>query len=73
MGVRERLEFEQSSSRTAKTSAQPLHLPPSSRRRKGASVKDISSLLFLSFVLGPAFLPSEHNELPPGVAFMVTF
>lgn len=53
VGVRERLEFEQSSSRTAKTSAQPLHLPPSSRRRKG-----------------PAFLPSEHNELPPGVAFM---
>lgn len=21
---------------------------------------------------GPAFLPSEHDELPPGVAFMVS-
>ncbi|KAG6918673.1 hypothetical protein DXG01_012490 [Tephrocybe rancida] len=55
VGVKERMEFEQASSRTnpQKTAAQPLHLPPSSRRRKG-----------------PAFLPSEHDELPPGVAFM---
>lgn len=22
---------------------------------------------------GPAFLPSEHDELPPGVAFMVCY
>ena len=22
---------------------------------------------------GPAFLPSEHDELPPGIAFMVGF
>ncbi|KAJ7198926.1 WD40-repeat-containing domain protein [Mycena rebaudengoi] len=51
-GVRERLEFEQSQ-RPQKASAQPLHLPHTSRRRKG-----------------PAFLPSEHDELPPGVAFM---
>ncbi|KAG5654284.1 hypothetical protein H0H81_005133 [Sphagnurus paluster] len=52
-GVKERMEFEQESTRTTKASAQPLHLPPSSRRRKG-----------------PAFLPSEHDELPTGVAFM---
>ncbi|GLB36557.1 putative WD40 repeat-like protein [Lyophyllum shimeji] len=52
-GVKERLEFEQAAGRTQKASAQPLHLPSSSRRRKG-----------------PAFLPSEHDELPPGVAFM---
>ncbi|KAG6857643.1 hypothetical protein H0H87_010211 [Tephrocybe sp. NHM501043] len=55
VGVKERLEFEQASSRPKpqKAATQPLHLPPSSRRRKG-----------------PAFLPSEHDELPPGVAFM---
>ncbi|KAF8060982.1 WD40-repeat-containing domain protein [Lyophyllum atratum] len=53
VGVKERLEYEQASNRTPKTPAQPLHLPPSSRRRKG-----------------PAFLPSEHDELPSGVAFM---
>ncbi|KAJ7151558.1 WD40-repeat-containing domain protein [Mycena filopes] len=51
-GVKERLEFEQSQ-RPQKASAQPFHLPHTSRRRKG-----------------PAFLPSEHDELPPGVAFM---
>lgn len=53
IGVNERLEFEQSSSRLQTTASPTLHLPPSSRRRKG-----------------PAFLPSEHEELPPGVAFM---
>ncbi|KAJ7456465.1 WD40-repeat-containing domain protein [Mycena latifolia] len=50
-GVKERLEFEQS--QRPQSSAQPFHLPHTSRRRKG-----------------PAFLPSEHDELPPGVAFM---
>ncbi|KAJ7102446.1 WD40-repeat-containing domain protein [Mycena belliarum] len=50
-GVKERLEFEQS--QRPQSAAQPLHLPHTSRRRKG-----------------PAFLPSEHDELPPGVAFM---
>ncbi|KAJ3789717.1 WD40-repeat-containing domain protein [Lentinula aff. detonsa] len=49
-GVKERLEFEQSSSTRMSQSFQITH---SSRRRKG-----------------PAFLPSEHAELPPGVAFM---
>ncbi|KAK0208029.1 WD40-repeat-containing domain protein [Desarmillaria ectypa] len=53
VGVRERIEFEQESSRTPKKNSQSIHLPQSSRRRKG-----------------PAFLPSEHDELPPGVAFM---
>ncbi|KAG6872462.1 hypothetical protein C0995_009565 [Termitomyces sp. Mi166 len=55
VGIKERLDFEQAASRPkqAKATAQSLHLPPSSRRRKG-----------------PAFLPSEHDELPPGVAFM---
>ena len=57
-GVKERLEFEESSNRPPKTktkaAAQPNHIHQSSRRRKG-----------------PAFLPSEHDELPPGVAFMV--
>ncbi|KAG6820347.1 hypothetical protein H0H93_001792 [Arthromyces matolae] len=57
VGVKERLEFERAASRPNqnKATAQPLHLPSSSRRRKG-----------------PAFLPSEHDELPPGVAFMAT-
>ncbi|KAF8123952.1 WD40-repeat-containing domain protein [Mycena galopus ATCC 62051] len=52
VGVKERLEYKQSQ-RPQKASAQPFHLPHTSRRRKG-----------------PAFLPSEHDELPPGVAFM---
>ncbi|KAG6814439.1 hypothetical protein H0H92_007443 [Tricholoma furcatifolium] len=51
VGVKERLEFEDAANRSKpqKASAQPLHVPQSSRRRKG-----------------PAFLPSEHDELPPG-------
>ncbi|ESK98152.1 trp-asp repeats containing protein [Moniliophthora roreri MCA 2997] len=50
-GVKERLEFEQSTSHRESKAHRPqeLHLPQSSRRRKG-----------------PAFLPSEHDELPPG-------
>lgn len=50
-GVKERLELEESTSRTRGV----VHVDhiQSSRRRKG-----------------PAFLPSEHDELPPGVAFM---
>ncbi|KAF9072680.1 WD40-repeat-containing domain protein [Rhodocollybia butyracea] len=57
-GVKERLEFEQSSSNRVPQSSsnripQSFQIPHSSRRRKG-----------------PAFLPSEHDELPPGVAFM---
>ncbi|KAF9569818.1 WD40 repeat-like protein [Agrocybe pediades] len=54
-GVKNRMKFEQEQATSQKqsSSVQNLHLPPSSRRRKG-----------------PAFLPSEHDELPPGVAFM---
>ncbi|KAI0072362.1 WD40 repeat-like protein [Panus rudis PR-1116 ss-1] len=52
-GVRERLELEESTSRPPKSPTHGVHLPQSSRRRKG-----------------PAFLPSEHDDLPPGVAFM---
>ncbi|KAE9409374.1 WD40 repeat-like protein [Gymnopus androsaceus JB14] len=48
-GVKERLEFEQSSSARVSQVSQPFQIPHSSRRRKG-----------------PAFLPSEHDELPPG-------
>ncbi|KZT06242.1 WD40 repeat-like protein [Laetiporus sulphureus 93-53] len=51
-GVKERLEIEESRSRT-RGAPVTEHLPHSSRRRKG-----------------PVFLPSEHDELPPGVAFM---
>lgn len=55
-GVKERLEFEESTNRLpkAKAVAQGGHIHQSSRRRKG-----------------PAFLPSEHDDLPPGIAFMV--
>ncbi|KAF8917593.1 WD40-repeat-containing domain protein [Mucidula mucida] len=53
-GVGERMDFEQAAGRSAKANGtQSVHVPQSSRRRKG-----------------PSFLPSEHNELPPGVAFM---
>ena len=37
-GVRERLELEGTSSRTQKTPVRPVHLPQSSRRRKGNKV-----------------------------------
>ncbi|KAF9258618.1 WD40 repeat-like protein [Marasmius fiardii PR-910] len=53
-GVKERLEFEQSA--TTRSSKVPEHdlQLPQSSRHRK----------------GPAFLPSEHSELPPGVAFM---
>ncbi|KAF9535760.1 WD40-repeat-containing domain protein [Crepidotus variabilis] len=53
-GIKERARFEDAVERQPDSATvQNLHLPESSRRRKG-----------------PAFLPSEHDELPPGVAFM---
>lgn len=52
-GVKERMRFEEQAQHHAPQPDKNLHLPPSTRRRKG-----------------PAFLPSEHDELPPGVAFM---
>ena len=54
-GVKERMRFEEQAQHHAPQPDKNLHLPPSTRRRKG-----------------PAFLPSEHDELPPGVAFMVS-
>ncbi|KAI6134207.1 WD40-repeat-containing domain protein [Pisolithus thermaeus] len=52
-GVRERLEFEEISSKQQKaTSVRTPQIAPSRRRK------------------GPVFLPSEHDELPPAVAFM---
>ncbi|KAH7930577.1 Trp-Asp repeat-containing protein [Leucogyrophana mollusca] len=53
-GVRERIEFEETSSRhqNVKATTHVPHVAPSRRRK------------------GPVFLPSEHDELPPGVAFM---
>ncbi|KIK15880.1 hypothetical protein PISMIDRAFT_686895 [Pisolithus microcarpus 441] len=52
-GVRERLEFEEISSKQQNaTSVRTPQVAPSRRRK------------------GPVFLPSEHGELPPAVAFM---
>lgn len=52
-GVRERLEFEEiSSKQQSATSVRTPQVAPSRRRK------------------GPVFLPSEHGELPPAVAFM---
>ncbi|KAJ3503759.1 hypothetical protein NMY22_g18136 [Coprinellus aureogranulatus] len=50
-GVKERMRFEEaiSTQHPAGSNDKSMHLPASSRRRKG-----------------PAFLPSEHSELPPG-------
>jgi division protein 1 len=70
-GVRERKKFEQASGQSQKTSVQNLHLPPSSRRRRGMYHFLVYVLLLTRRPEGPAFLPSEHDELPPGVAFMV--
>ena len=70
-GVKERMEFEQASSQSQKNMVQNLHLPPSSRRRRGMYYYLVYVLLLTRRPEGPAFLPSEHDELPPGVAFMV--
>ncbi|EAU92961.2 Trp-Asp repeats containing protein [Coprinopsis cinerea okayama7 len=48
-GVKERIRFEEQTGHLQPQVDKSLHLPASSRRRKG-----------------PAFLPSEHDELPPG-------
>ncbi|KAH9075679.1 WD40-repeat-containing domain protein [Lactarius deliciosus] len=55
--VQERLELETS---------QNCH----SRRRKGSACPFELRCALLNKSTGPAFLPSEHDELPPGVAFM---
>ncbi|KIY64388.1 WD40 repeat-like protein [Cylindrobasidium torrendii FP15055 ss-10] len=54
-GVQERIEFEQEATRAPKLNGTQSHLQlPQTSRRRH----------------GPAFLPSEHDDLPPGVAFM---
>ncbi|KAG7090757.1 hypothetical protein E1B28_009846 [Marasmius oreades] len=53
-GVKERLEFEQSA--TNRSSKAPGH--------------DLQLPLSSRHRKGPSFLPSEHDQLPPGVAFM---
>ena len=65
-GVKERLEIETSRTRGAHSD----HVIQSSRRRKGIEYMILCPGSPHSYA-GPAFLPSEHDELPPGVAFMV--
>ena len=55
-GVKERLEFEKSMSQ----------LPKAKAVAQGSHIHQSSRRR-----KGPAFLPSEHNDLPPGIAFMV--
>ncbi|KAK7014811.1 Mitochondrial fission protein [Paramarasmius palmivorus] len=54
-GVKERLDFEQSKQ----------FMPPKLTNHKGFICHTV-----LCRRKGPAFLPSEHDELPPGIAFM---
>lgn len=61
--------MEESKGRSSK-GAPVSGLPHTSRRRKGTVILSQVIILF-SRALGPAFLPSEHDELPHGVAFMV--
>lgn len=49
VGVKERLEFEQSTNHVQNTPAQPLHLPPSSRRRKGTRQRCFYSTTLCNF------------------------
>lgn len=73
-GVKERLDIEGSKSRPPKARTQQPHVTQSSRRRKGMVVRMTYFVnIEICFLAGPAFLPSEHDELPPGVAFMVRF
>jgi division protein 1 len=72
-GVKERIEFEDQNW-SQKVAPQPVHTARSSRRRKGLAYSSMSSVLVTNLLSqGPAFLPSEHDELPPGVAFMVRY
>lgn len=69
--VKERIEAESASHQRG--TSQPPHIQ-SSRRRKGMwhALSSSTELLIGRRVIGPVFLPSEHDELPPGVAFMVS-
>jgi hypothetical protein len=44
--------------------------PVHEEEKVGVSPLEISCVNSMCYP-GPAFLPSEHDELPPGVAFMV--
>lgn len=70
-GVKERLQYENASSQSHKGQPSTSQFPQTSRRRKGPLLTNALALL-IHPSLGPAFLPSEHDELPPGVAFMVS-
>ena len=71
VGVKERVKFEESI-RPSKPSNRPTPLPSSSRRRKGAPCQLVYlTPVLICYLTGPAFLPSEHDDLPPGIAFMV--
>ncbi|KZT67635.1 WD40 repeat-like protein [Daedalea quercina L-15889] len=61
-GVKERLELETSRTRGGHAD----HIIQSSRRRKGARQPRKYVYPQLNSLIGPAFLPSEHDELPPG-------
>lgn len=66
-GVNDRLEFEEGSAVNAdKVKAQSN----AGRRRKGTP-NHPKMIVILTRQLGPAFFPSEHDDLPVGVAFMV--
>jgi hypothetical protein len=45
--------------------------PVHEEEKVGVLPLDIISCVNPTCYPGPAFLPSEHDELPPGVAFMV--
>lgn len=68
--VQERLELE--TSQNGQSGSRHASLLASSRRRKGNVASwNVLRVAHQQIDLGPAFLPSEHDELPPGVAFMV--
>jgi division protein 1 len=57
VGVKERLEFEQSTSRIQNTPAQPLHLPPSSRRRKGTQIVLLLPFYYFNLIIRASIPP----------------
>lgn len=70
-GIHERLQFEQATFKHHKVATPQMNPVPPSRRRKGIRYP-ACTFTHISPVLGPAFLPSEHDDLPPAIAFMVS-
>lgn len=66
IGVKERLEFEETAGRSnqAKATAQPLHLPPSSRRRKGLLHPKVPSAYLHVTFQGPHSFPLSTTSFP---------